>query len=260
MIKTRKRAFGLSGAVALAALALGFSSPSWAADAGGHPDLSGVWAMFWHDHPGGRFGAPIDPKLSAKGQKVVDDFAATHDLDKYDPGAYCVPAGMPTEMFGLGGYYYEIIQQPKQITVLVENDMQVRRIHTDRRTPPPDYPHTRGGYSVAHWDGDTLVVDTSLIKAWPTERWPHSDNTHVIERITLRKATNADLKLQPGLTEKRLGDTVMVDKLTMTDPDMYDAPQSVTLFFRHADGNNMLEYDCPEGNWWDLMESVGKKG
>ncbi len=227
--------------------------------AGGHPDLSGVWSVFWHDHPGGRFGTPAEPKLSAEGKKIVDDFAAKHDLAKYDPGAYCVPAGMPVEMFGAGGYPYEIIQQPDRITVLVENDMQVRRLYMDGRSIPDDFPHTRGGYSIAHWEGDTLVVETGRIKSWPTERWPHSDDAHVVERISLKTPTEADAKLRPGLTLADLGDAILVDEETVTDPKMYDGPQTVTIYYRHIPDKEMLEYDCAEGNWWSAVEATAEK-
>jgi hypothetical protein len=254
----RRAYFTVSIAVGLVAGALSSSAVASGA-AGPPPDLSGVWSVFWHDHPGGRFGAPAEPKLSAEGKTTVDEFSAKHDLDKYDPGAYCVPAGMPVEMFGAGGYPYEIIQQPKRITILVENDMQVRRIFMDGRSVPNDYPHTRGGYSIAHWDGDTLVVETALIKAWPTERWPHSDETHVVERISLKKTTDDDLKLRPGLTRADLCDAILVDRVTATDPKMYDGPQTVTVYFRRVSDKETLEYDCPEGNWWDLIEKSAKK-
>lgn len=230
------------------------------AHAQSHPDLSGVWTVFYHDRPGGRFGAPAEPDLSKQGRKIVDDFAATHDLTKYEPGAYCVPGGMPTVMFGLGGYPIEIIQQPERITILAEIDMQLRRIYMDGRGHPKGFPHTRGGHSIAHWEGKTLVVDTALIKAWPTERWPHSDKTHVVEHISLKK-TDAlkDVKLRRGLTRKDLGDEVMEDVVTVTDPVMYKGPQTVKVYFRRLPDKEFLEYDCAEGNWWSLIEATAKK-
>ena len=233
-----------------------FSGVSRAAD---HPDLSGVWGVFYHDHQGGRAGAPAEPTLSAAGEKEVRDFKAKYDVANVEPGAYCVPGGMPTEMFGLGGYPIEIIQQPKRITMINENEMQVRRIYMDGRDHPKDFPHTRGGHSIAHWEGDTLVVDTALISRWPIERWPHSDNAHVIEHISLKKLSSVDVKLRPGLTPDKIGDTVLEDVVTTIDPEMYDGPQTVKVYFRRLPDQETLEYDCAEGNWWDAVEATEKK-
>ena len=231
------------------------TSASQAAD---RPDLSGVWGVFYHDHPGGRAGAPAEPTLTKEGAKQVADFKAKYDVEAVEPGAYCVPGGMPTEMFGLGGYPTEIIQKPERITMIIENDMQVRRIYMDGRDHPDDFPHTRGGHSIGHWEGDTLVVDTRLISAWPIERWPHSEDTHVVERISLKPLSAVDVKLRPGLTPADIGETVLENIVTTTDP-MYDGPQTVKVYSRRLPDKETLEYDCAEGNWWDLVEATAKK-
>jgi hypothetical protein len=226
--------------------------------AAGHPNLSGVWGVFYHDHPGGRAGAPAEPALTKDGEQKVADFKAKYDVEAVQPGAYCVPGGMPTEMFGLGGYPVEIIQQPKRITMIIENEMQVRRIYMDGRDHPDDFPHTRGGHSIAHWEGDTLVVDTARISAWPLERWPHSGDAHVVEHISLKPLSSVNVKLRPGLTAADIGDTVLEDIVTTTDP-MYDGPQTVNVYYRRLPDKETLEYDCAEGNWWDLVEATAKK-
>ncbi|HKJ72484.1 MAG TPA: hypothetical protein VKA19_00075 [Alphaproteobacteria bacterium] len=223
-----------------------------------HPDLSGVWVVFQNSRTGGRFGMPAGPKLSERGKKMVADFKAKYDVKKYEPGAYCVPDGMPTEMFGGGSYPFEIIQQPKRITLLNELEMQVRRIYMDGRGHPKDFPHTRGGHSIAHWDGDTLVVDTALLKAWPIAMWPHSDEAHIVERISLKKRSDVKITTS-GFLGGDVGNIILVDELTMTDPIMYDGPQKITLYARKLDQKETLEYDCTEGNWWTLIESTAKK-
>ena len=246
-------------AALLAALVGGAMCVAGSSQAADHPNLSGVWMVFYHDHQGGRAGAPAEPKLSAAGEKEVRDFKAKYDVQKVEPGAYCVPGGMPTEMFGLGGYPTEIIQQPKRITTINENEMQVRRIYMDGRDHPKDFPHTRGGHSIAHWEGDTLVIDTALISAWPIERWPHSDEAHVVEHITLKKLSDVKVKLRRGLTPAKIGDTVLEDVVTTTDPKMYDGPQTVKVYLRRLPDQETLEYDCAEGNWWAAVEATAKK-
>ena len=98
-------------------LAVCWSNGASAAD---HPDLSGVWGVFQTDKPGGLFGMPREPKLTSQGEEMVAAFKAKYDLTDLEPGAFCVPGGMPKEMFGAGGYPFEIIQQPGRITMLME--------------------------------------------------------------------------------------------------------------------------------------------
>lgn len=223
----------------------------------GHPDLSGVWVVFQNDRMGNR-GMPMGAKLNERGKKMVADFTAKYDLSNLEPGAYCVPGGMPTEMFGGGSYPFEIIQQPKRITLLNELEMQVRRLYMDGRDHPKDFPHTRGGHSIAHWDGDTLVVDTALIKSWPIGGWPHSDDLHIVERISLKKKSDVKI-ITTGFLGGELSDIIMVDEMTLTDPVMYDGPQKITVFARKLDQKETLEYDCTEGNWWTAVEATEKK-
>jgi hypothetical protein len=143
--------------------------------------------------------------------------------------------------------------------------MNLGVLHDIRRIYLDGIGHTVGadpsfnGDSVGHWEGDTLVVETGRIKAWPTERWPHSDDAHVVERISLKTPTEADAKLRPGLTLADLGDAILVDEETVTDPKMYDGPQTVTIYYRHIPDKEMLEYDCAEGNWWSAVEATAEK-
>ncbi len=240
---------------ALVGAAICVATVSRAAD---HPDLSGVWGVFQTDRPGGLFGLPAEPDLSERGAKMVADFKAGHDLSDLEPGAYCLPGGMPKEMFGAGGYPFEIIQQPGRMTILLEFQMQVRRIYMDGRGHPDDFPHTRGGHSIAHWEGDTLVIDTALLKSWPIEVWPHSDEAHIVERISLKNRRDVTVTTT-GFLGGDVGDVILVDEITMTDPVMYSGPQKVTVYARKLDQKETLEYDCTEGNWWTAVEATEKK-
>jgi hypothetical protein len=71
--------------------------------------------------------------------------------------ANCLPPGMP----GIMGQPYpmEFLLTPGQVTILIEAYQQVRHIYTDgRKLPPQGEPQPWWyGYSVGHWEGDTLV-------------------------------------------------------------------------------------------------------
>lgn len=223
------------------------------------PDFSGVWFGFQNSRPSERRW-PTEPKLTKEGQAIVDAFRAKYDVQSVEPGAYCVATGMPTMMFGFGNYPIEIIQTPKQITILAELEMQVRRIYLDGRKFPEDYPETRSGYSIGRWEGDTLVVETALLKEWPLPRWPHSDEMRIVERFSLQKTSSLPmLKSDPVHPREPLGEWILVNEMTITDPKMYPEPEKITMYYRRLPDYAMLEYNCPEGLWWEALEKTEKK-
>ncbi len=97
----------------------------------------------------------------------------------------CVPYGVPT-MMSVAIYPVEIIQTPKQVTIIAEAFSEVRRVYMDR--PQAKIEDVAPGYygrSVGHWEGDTLVVDTVGIKTSVNgyRGMPHSDQMRVTERF-----------------------------------------------------------------------------
>lgn len=227
--------------------------------AGTVPDIGGVWGTIGVINPktGGRGMA--DPPLSKKGQAIVDDFRGQYNLEGMEPNAHCVEPGMPTIFFGYGTAPIEIVQQPQRVTVLAELGMQVRRIYLDRTTPPDGFPHTRVGYSTAHWEKDTLVVDTTLLTEWYLPRWPHSNDTTMQERIYLKRAKELKLPMPQRFRNTNPIDPeswILVNELTMTDAALYDAPQKMAIYFRPLADDDILEDNCIEGLWWDEMEKL----
>jgi hypothetical protein len=158
-------------------------------------------------------------------------FAATSKLvaeGKLDLGASCSPPGMVrTGELGL----FEILAAPAgRITILYEFMTQVRRIHLGGKHPEHVDP-TVNGHSVAHWEGNTLVVDSVGISEFSfldRNAAPHSEQLHVIERISL---VNANL---------------MNIGYTLEDPEALIRPAKyVVLFKRVADGE-LIDYECDE--------------
>ena len=98
-----------------------------------------------------------------------------------------------------------ISQTPGLVTQFFEEQSQVRRIFTDGRKQPSstdpksaDYLPSSTGYSIGHWDGDTLVVDTVGVRKEFTLGFlaPHSDVLHVIERIRRIDQAHLDIDLR----------------------------------------------------------------
>jgi hypothetical protein len=136
--------------------------------ADGHPDMTGVW---WPGHDlipaqatavyreGERqgigaqsFGSLYKPDAMAKAKTLSD---------KDDPALWCIPSIIgPTPLVG-NGLVGEIVQTPKTIVQLIETYHGFRIIPTDGRPHRDDVVPSNHGDAVAHWEGDTLVVDVT---------------------------------------------------------------------------------------------------
>jgi hypothetical protein len=235
--------------------ALGLTVPAavTAQESETRPDLTGVWLAFASAPPFVR-GAPSP--LSENGEKVVNAFYAKYG-DKYvEPGAYCVPPGMPSTMTALVSYPIEILQTKDRITMLAELEMQVRRIYMDGRTFPDDYPPTRMGYSIGRWDGTVLVVDTALLKESPLRDAPRSENTRIQERIYLTKRDQVTARPTPFITLQPISDDVLVVELTVTDETLYKEPRKTTVYYQKIKDDATLEYDCEVDLWEQALEAA----
>ncbi|HUI81858.1 MAG TPA: hypothetical protein VLY24_28250 [Bryobacteraceae bacterium] len=129
----------------------------------GKPDLTGIWQA-GRAGPGGGYGYDynVAQNLPANGltawakgvrQQRVQDFR------KDSPLAHCMPMSIPFLSFrGLS----RIVQTPGMIVILYESPNSPHRtIFLDGRPLPKDPDPTWLGYSVGHWEGDTLVVNSA---------------------------------------------------------------------------------------------------
>jgi|SRR5579871_4008756 len=130
--------------------------------ADGKPDLSGIWQA-GRAGPAGQYGydynvaqdlppGGITPWAQSVRQQRVQDFR------KDSPLAHCEPVSVPFLNFrGLS----RIVQTPDLIVILYESPNSPHRsIFLDGRALPKEPSPTWLGYSVGHWEGDTLVVQT----------------------------------------------------------------------------------------------------
>lgn len=172
--------------------------------ADGHPDLSGMWiekygalgtdpAVGKPEGAGRRAGTqakypsdelPYQPWAALKAREL-------HDAENTDPLLHCEPYGVP-RIWG-GPHPARLVQLPGELIILYERDTAFRIIPTDGRPHDPNADPSWMGNSVAKWDGDTLVIDTTDItdKSWlgsdknagEGSGTFHSDALHVTEKI-----------------------------------------------------------------------------
>ena len=189
------------------------------------PDWSGVWvgtgtlfdqsrgALNPNTDPRARDYPPYKPEWEAAYTKFLDEVVRTGKFT--DPLSAAYPAGMPRMMALPYGFQFAI--SPEMVWVIHEHP-DVRFIYTDGRPMPPadELWPTFDGYSLGHWEGDTLVVQTVSMKG------------HVpIDR------TGLVLSDQMRLTERirKTSDTTLEDVMTIEDPVALTQPWTVVRRF-----------------------------
>lgn len=106
------------------------------------------------------------------------------DSETDDLAKQCVPAGMPEAM--LMPFPIEFVDRGDTLVINIEEWDNSRTIHLNA-DPDADVPPSRLGYSVGRWEGDTLIVETSLIDYpyFNDQGIPQSEDLEIVERFTL---------------------------------------------------------------------------
>jgi len=156
------------------------------------------------------------------------------------PGVRCLPSGIPEKLSIPDGL--KVVQTPDLVVFLYESRTIYRQVFLDGRPLPKDPQPTWMGYSVGHWEGDTLVVETigQNGKTWLDMRGlPGTEELKVIERYSRPTIGRIDIDV------------------TISDPKAYTKPWNVKLAWRLIPDTDLIESICEE-NSKDLPHMVGK--
>jgi len=242
---------GLRGVIycSITAAAAVLSAPCMAANAAAHPDFTGVWTNAGAPGIGGATRAapaplPFRPEAKAR----VDAFDALMKPTGDSTGGWCLGYGMPGSMLNSGGYPMEIIQRPDQLTILYEAHTEMRHVYLGKRNAEQaDRIPGRNGYSSAHWEGKTLVVETDNLVDQVDQRYAHSEDATVVERYHLEAAPDAQ------------GRRILVADMVMTDPKFYTEPVKAQKKWAEIPNGRLLPYECAEEVWTHHLEEMAKK-
>jgi hypothetical protein len=253
----------IAGAIAVAAL---MPAAGFAAQAGGRgaappvapvltgdparrditvPDSVPNFAGTWMPQTFFRIIRPLDgsetPFLPWAKQFFLDRSAAEARGDPlFDPNANCLPSGVPRVL--PTPYPYDIVQTPDAIYIAIEVMHSYRIIHLDGKPMPADFKPSYLGYSRGHWEGDTLVIETTGLNGFTQvdeEGRPKSSSMKVTERWT---------KKAPDLIE---------NTFTLDDPRTYSRPWTARAEYKWAPDLRLTEYVCEENNR-NKSDSSGK--
>ena len=225
------------GAVLAAAATLRAQAPAT------HPDFSGSYERY-----GNIFGQPTAAQLADKTipphnppaplkpeplKEYQARLAAIREADrKGTPLASnytsCLGDGMPMMMNAM--FPIEFLVTKNQVTVIEEAFTQVRRILIDRPMKKvEDVEPGFYGYSVGHWEGDTLVAETIGVKEdIRYQNVPHTKDLRIKERIHL------------------VAPNILWNEITMEDPAVLEKPWTVTMAYKKMPDYTLLEYICED--------------
>src|SRR6202140_4012069 len=230
------------------------------------PDFSGIW---WHPSLPG-FEPP------ASGSRPVTNRSRRNGVSNYDQlvGDYTNPILKPetaetVKKFGelsLAGVTYpspanqcwpepvpfiyknfaiEIFQRPDRLTIIYDQDHEVRHVRMNQPHPAELTPSWDGD-SVGHYDGDTLVIDTvgtrtdrpfAMIDLYGT---PYTEKLHVVERYRLLDYEDAkeglaraakELWGPPGPVNPDYADKYLQVHFTIEDDGAFTTPWTATVIY-----------------------------
>src|SRR5579863_7920103 len=151
-------------------------------------DLTGTWMHGGGQNNGFRFSPPAGFKLTpfAQGHFDAAKKAAAEGKAYHDDIGQCWPAGLPVIMTRV--WPIAMVQKPTAIYMISAFLNAVRIVYLDGRphTDPDVVVRTFNGESIGHYEGDTLVVDTTGFvndHHWIDNGIPVTDALHIVERM-----------------------------------------------------------------------------
>src|SRR5215467_13360157 len=229
----------------------------------GKPDLSGIWHAAQTppcldsrgvERPcgGAVGGSPLGGNLGRNlpggklpyqpwSEKLRDERLKLMSID--DPHVRCLPDNPPRHW--TLPHLTKAVHTPKLLVLLYEVNAMYRQIFIDGRPQPKDPNPAWNGYSTAHWEGDTLVVQTEGFRndLW-IDTWgsPMSDEAKMTEKM--RRPNFGTLEIE----------------LTIDDPKVYTKPFTVNLTDSLEMDTDLVDEFCLEGekDYERLQHSRGK--
>lgn len=189
------------------------------------------------DPPDGK--VPLKPAAEAK-----RDYDLAHLSDSYEYMSVwdrCITRGVPGRMFPAGyNNAYQILQSPGYVVIMSEMIHDARVIPLDGRAHAPADVRAWDGDSRGHWDGDTLIIET----------------TNFSDKAPFQNVASRNMKLTERF--RRMDADTLVYQFTVDDPATWTKPWTVEIPITKTVGP-IFEYACHEGNYGMLGALAGAR-
>jgi hypothetical protein len=172
---------------------------------------------------------PMTPQAQARqGARLTASRSRAAGPEDRSLSERCITYGTPQLVAGYQSYR-QIVQSPQSVAIETEMIHDTRVIRLDGLAHAPPEVQTWNGDARGHWEGDTLVVDSTNFTPGAF-RNVSTDKLHVIERFT------------------RSGPDTLEWEVRIDDPGAWTKPWTAKILLRRAD-KAVFEYACHEGNY-----------
>lgn len=178
------------------------------------------------------------PPLTEEGKRLKAAERTSWNTEVFDKmsdfGIFdrCITRGLPSSM--LPGAYnggIQVFQSPGLVAISLEMIHETRVVHLGDEPPPPGEVQSWLGYSRGHWEGDTLVIETTnFLPGASAGPAPNSDRLHLVEHLT------------------PVGPDEIHYEAWIDDPVVMTGQYKIDIPWRRNDDYGMFEYACHEGN------------
>ena len=161
-----------------------------------------------------------------------DPDSSFRSIDDFDLWERCITRGVPGAMMPhILGNSYEIVQAPGFVAIRYELVHDVRVIPLDGRAHVTRAMEFEMGDARGHWDGNTLVVESTNYKDRSTYRNANAATLRLVERFTRTSANRIEWSV------------------TVNDPATWTKPWTFSMPLTQTDAEPVLEFACHEGNY-----------
>jgi len=162
-------------------------------------------------------------------QYTRDHPAWVTDLNLYDR---CITRGYPSSMLPtIYGNAYQIVQAPGYVAITMEMIHETRIIPLDGRPHPSKDTHLDMGDARGHWEGDTLVVETTNFRDRSVYQNANPDRLKLLERF------------------QRVSPRTVRWTVTVDDPTTWTKPWTFSMPLTQEESEAQMPYECHEGNY-----------
>jgi hypothetical protein len=189
------------------------------------------------DPPDGRI-PPLTPEAQRRRQATAAAARRADGPEDLDNAFRCITWGVPRlgGRYGAGDLgYYQIVQTPGYILLFMETGHETRIVPIGDSTHLPQTVRQWIGDSRGHWEGDTLVIDTTNFSS-KSNFMGAAEHLHLTERLT------------------RVDDGTINYEMTFDDPSTWTRSWTAQMPLKRT-AEALYEYACHEGNF-EMMKGV----